>query len=80
MNSYQSSYTEDDLIAIENHIKKLSTGQAVAEYEVRGRKVKYQYLSLDELKTLYSDIKRQLNARSKHSPKKYSVITTSKGL
>lgn len=76
MSSY-SNYTAEDLQAIDKQIKALSTGQSVSEYEIRGRRVKYQNLTLEELQRLRRTIEQQLGGGKKRN--RYKRIVTSKG-
>lgn len=74
------AYTQEDLTAVDDLIKLYSTGKAVEEYEIKGRRLKYKHLSLTELQTLRRTIEGAMLASTGQKRRRYALITTDKGL
>lgn len=74
------AYTQEDLTAVDDLIRLYSTGKAVESYEIRGRRIQYKHLTLQELQTLRRTIEAQLLVASGKKRLRYSLITTGKGL
>lgn len=80
-----TQFSQATIDALEDAIIRKSTGKAVAEYEIGGRKIKYDTISLDDmnglLKTMRSAVAQQaVAAGMATSRRRYSLLTTGKGL
>ena len=80
-----TTFSAETIAALEESITRKSTGKAVEEYEIGGRRVKYDTLSLNEMLNLLNTMRRavanQANAANNtQGRRRYSLLTTGKGL
>lgn len=80
-----TQFSAETIKALEDAITRKSTGKSVLEYEVGGRKTKFDTMTLDEMTGLLRTMRQAVNQQAvaegvAPARRRYSLLTTGKGL
>ena len=78
-----TQFNQETINALEDAIIRKASGKAVVEYEIAGRKVKYDTMNLDEMQGLLRTMTKAVNAEKATKGtgrRRYALLTTGKGL